>query len=118
MVLSGSFTFIGVMLGARLRLLVGDTAVGDDRPIDSTSAVLAWTLPVTELLHHATRSEDDLLVVDVRFELVGVTSNMRAASRAIDPRELTFGLRSFLLLGADGVTEGLPISEPNENKIL
>lgn len=117
-VLSGSFTFIGVMLGARLRLLVGDTAVGDDRPIDCTSAVIAWTLPVTELLRRATRSEDDLLVVDVRFELVGVTSNMRAASRAIDPRELTFGLRSFLLLGADGVTEGLPITEPNENKIL
>jgi hypothetical protein len=43
---------------------------------------------------------------------------MREASRAIDPRELTFGLKSFLLLGADGVTERLRIAERNKNKLL
>ena len=117
-VLYGAFTFIGVMLGARLRLLVGDTVVGEERPIDSTSAVLAWPLLVTELPLRATGSEDDLPVVDVQFELVGVTSTMRAASRAIDPRELTFGLKSFLLLGADRVTERLSIAERNNCEVL
>ena len=117
-VLYGAFTFIGPMLGARLRLLVGDTVVGDERTIDSTNAVLEWPLPITELLRYATVSEDELLVVDLRFELIGVTSNMREASRAIDPRELTFGLKSFLLLGADGVTERLRIAERNKNNLL
>jgi hypothetical protein len=73
---------------------------------------------MTGLLRRATVSEDELLVVDLRFELIGVTSNMREASRAIDPRELTFGLKSFLLLGADGVTERLRIAERNKNKLL
>jgi hypothetical protein len=115
-VLFGAFTFIGPMLGARLRLLVGDTVVGDERTIDSTNAVLEWPLPMTGLLRRATVSEDELLVVDLRFELIGVTSNMREASRAIDPRELTFGLKSFLMLGTDASAERMRIAKRNAPK--
>jgi hypothetical protein len=104
------------MLGARLRLLVGDTVVGDERTIDSTNAVLEWPLPMTEVLRRATVSEDELLVVDLRFELIGVTSNMREASRAIDPRELTFGLKSFLMLGTDASAERMRIAKRNAPK--
>ncbi len=116
-VLYAACSFISPMLGARLRLLVGDTVLGDERAVDSTNAVLAWPLRVAELRRRATVSEDDLLVVDLRFELVGVTPAMRDASRAIDPRELTFGLKSFLLLGSDAMAERMRIAERNTYKL-
>jgi glycosyltransferase involved in cell wall biosynthesis len=116
-VLYGAFTFIAPMLGARMRVLVGGTPLGDDRMIDSPSAVLAWPLSAAELRRRAREGTDGKLVVDLRFELVGVTPAMREASRAIDPRELTFGLKSFVLLGADAMAERLRIAERNAYRL-
>lgn len=111
LVLYGAFTFVPPMMGAQLQVLIGDSVLGGARAVDSTSAVFAWPLRVTELRRHATVSEDGMLAVDLRFELTGVTLAMREASRAIDSRELSFGLKSFLLLGADASAERMRIAE-------
>ena len=116
-VLYAAFTFVAPMMGARIRLLAGGAALGDERMVDSANPVLAWPLPVAELRRRATESADGMLAIDIGFELAGVTPAMREASRAIDPRELTFGLRSFVLLGAGAMAERLKIAERNAYKI-
>lgn len=117
-VVYGAFTFVAPMLGARMRLLIGSTMLGDERMVDNTSAVLAWPLPLADLRRLASEGEDGMLAVDLSFELIGVTPAMREASRAIDPRELTFGLRSFVLLPAGAMAERLKIAERNAYKIV
>lgn len=116
-VLYGAFTFIAPMLGARMRLLAGGKPLGDERVVDSTGAVLAWPLPLAELRRRASETDDGMLALDFGFELTGITPAMREASRAIDPRELTFGLRSFALLGADAMAERLKIAERNAYRL-
>lgn len=116
-VLYAAFTFVAPMMGARIRLLAGGAALGDERMVDSANPVLAWPLPVAELRRRASESAYGMLAIDLRFELAGVTPAMREASRAIDPRELTFGLRSFVLLGAGAMAERLKIAERNACKI-
>jgi glycosyltransferase involved in cell wall biosynthesis len=113
----GAFTFVASMMGARMRILVGGMPLDDERMVDSPNPVLAWPLPVAELHRRATASEDGTLVLDLRFELTGVTPAMREASRASDPRELTFGLRSFVLLHADAMAERLRIAERNSYRV-
>jgi hypothetical protein len=56
---------------------------------------------------------DGTLAVDLGFELMDVPPAAIEASRAIDPRELAFGLRSFVLLGAGAMAERLQIAERN-----
>lgn len=116
-VLYGAFTFIAPMLGARMRLLAGGKPLGDERVVDSTGAVLAWPLPVAELRRRGSEDDDGMLALDFGFELIGTTPAMREASRAIDPRALTFGLRSFALLGADAMAERLKIAERNAYRL-
>jgi glycosyltransferase involved in cell wall biosynthesis len=117
LVLYGAFSFVPPILGSTMRLLVGGTALGDERLVESPGAVLAWPVPVAQLRRHATQSEDGKLAVDLRFEIAGVTPAMREASRNIDGRELTFGLKSFVLLDAGAMGERLRIAERNAYKI-
>ena len=116
-VLYGAFSFLKPMLGARMRLLVGGAMLGDERMIDSSGAVLAWPLQMTELRRHAQLTDEGRLAIDLQFELVGVTEAALEASRAIDPRCLTFGLKSFVLLGADAMAERLRIAERNAYRL-
>jgi glycosyltransferase involved in cell wall biosynthesis len=117
LLLYGAFKFSASMLGARMRLLISGTPLDDELLIDSPNPVLVWSLPVAELRRRAPENDDGTLAVDLRFELADVTPAMREASRAIDPRELTFGLRSFLLLGASEIAERLRIAERNGYKL-
>ncbi|MEE4317586.1 MAG: hypothetical protein V2I74_11460, partial [Erythrobacter sp.] len=113
----GAFAFVAPMMGARMRLLIGGTPLDDERMIDSPNPVLAWPLSVAELHRRTTESDDGMLALDLRFELTGVTPAMREASRAIDPRELTFGLKSFVLLPAEAMADRLRIAERNAYKL-
>lgn len=113
----GAFSFVAPVLGARMRLLAGDTQLGDARMIDSTNSVLAWPLPVAELHRRAAESDDGMLAIDLRFELTGMTPAMRDASSALDPRKLTFGLKSFVLLDAEAIAQRLRIAERNAYKV-
>jgi glycosyltransferase involved in cell wall biosynthesis len=112
-VLYAAFTFVGPVLGSRLRLLAGGTALGDERPVDSQTAVLAWSLPLADLRRRCEETPEGMLALDLGFELVGLNPGAIDASRAIDPRGLTFGLRSFVLLGAGAMAERLKIAERN-----
>ncbi len=111
--LYGAFTFVGPVLGSRLRLLIGGVALGDERMVDSQSAVLAWSLPLADLRRRCEETPEGMLAVDFGFELVGLHPGAIDASRAIDARGLTFGLRSFVLLGGGAMTERLRIAERN-----
>lgn len=112
-VLYAALTFVGPVLGSRIRLLVGGAALGDERPVSSLNAVIAWLVPVAELRRRSTDTADGTLAVDIGFELIDVPPAAIEASRAIDPRELAFGLRSFVLLGAGAMAERLRIAERN-----
>lgn len=113
LLLYGALAFVAPMMGARIRVLIGGVPLDDERMIDSPNPVLAWPLPVTRLRRCATESDDGTLVIDLRFELIGVTPAMIDASRAIDGRGLTFGLRGFMLLSAGAMAERLKIAERN-----
>ncbi len=113
----GAFAFSASVMGSRVRLLVGGTRLGDERSVESQSSVLAWALSVTELRRHATESADGLLAVDLQFELMGVTPAMREEGHAIDPHAPTFGLKSFVLLGASAMAERLRIAERNAYRL-
>lgn len=117
LVFYGAFAFVPAMMGARMRLLIGGTPLDDERVIDSLNPVLAWPMSVAELHRRATRDDDGMLAIDLRFEMADITPAMREASRAIDPRELTFGLRSFVLLPADAMADRLKIAERHAYKI-
>lgn len=112
-VLYAALTFVGPVLGSRIRLLIGGALLGDDRPVSSLNAVLAWPLPVAELRRRGQEMADGTLSVDLGFDLLDVPPAAIEASRAIDPRELAFGLRSFVLLGAGAMAERLRIAERN-----
>jgi hypothetical protein len=112
-VLYAALTFVGPVLGSRIRLLVGGSALGDDRSVGSLNAVMAWRLPVAELRRRSQDMADGTLAVDLGFELMDVPPAAIEASLAIDPRELAFGLRSFVLLGAGAMAERLQIAERN-----
>ncbi len=109
----GSFTFVDPVVGSRIRLLAGGAALGDERAVDSQNAVLAWQLPLAELRRRSQKTSGGLLAVDLGFELAGFAPGAFEASRAIDPRGLTFGLKSFVLLGGSAMTERLRIAERN-----
>lgn len=118
LVFYGAFAFMASKIGASLRLLVGGMAIDGERVIEADQAVLAWSLPVAQLRRRATWRVDGNLDLDCQFELTNVTHLARDASRAIDPRGLTFGLKSFVLLPASAIAQRLKIAERSSFKVV
>lgn len=107
LVFYGAFSFLGPMIGSGIHVLAGGVSLCDERPVNSDSAVLSWPLSVEALRRQSRQTTDGKLAVDLGFEMTRVTPAMREASREIDSRELIFGLRSFVLLGAGAIPESL-----------
>ena len=113
-----SLTFVAPVFGSRIRLLIDGIEVGDPRPVESGEALIVWALSMAELRRLAKPARDGLVAINLQFDLVGVTPAAIEASRALDPRGLTFGLKSFLLLGAGAMADRLRIAERNNYKLV
>ena len=113
-----SLTFVGPVLGSRIRLLIDGIEVGDPRPVESAEALIVWALSLADLRRLAKSTRDGLLAINLQFDLVGITPAAIEASRALDQRGLTFGLKSFVFLGAGAMADRLRIAERNNYKLV
>lgn len=116
--LYASLTFVAPVFGTRIRLLIDGVQIGDPRPVENAEALIVWPLSVADLRRLAKSAHDGLLAIDLQFDLVGVTPGAIEASRALDQRGLTFGLRSFVLLGTSAMADRLRIAERNNYKLV
>lgn len=115
--LYAALTFVGPVVGTRIRVLIDGVEIGDPRPVVGGEALVVWALQLAELRRLAKSAQGALLALDLQFDLVGVTPAIFEASRALDQRGLTFGLKSFIVLGSDAMAERLRIAERNNYKL-